>query len=137
MCCFDHILRDCPLIRTVIAVCGDGIKDGYLLIKMTCLACRCRSGVSREHDCTSYYCEDESLHIRESCVHCLSVCFCPLRTFDEVCVTNEKGGPRYVRVEHSDDEDDEDAFNKLFASRVSDVVEASGLTSKLARTRLS
>jgi hypothetical protein len=103
--CSSHTLKECPLMRIVIAVYGDYSKDMRpLATGMRCLACRCQRANIREHDCTMYYCEDESLHVEERCVHCLSICYCSQRTFEEVELNDEKGGSRYVKVEHVEEE---------------------------------
>lgn len=80
-----HRMAACPIMQTVVATYGeqDG-KSGPLKGNMYCLACRCGAGTLDEGSV-------------RGCEHCLNICYCPFRVFEEVGTRVDREGHRLER----------------------------------------
>jgi len=85
---FMHSMAVCPVMRTAVGRYGD--QNGQpkpLKTDMRCVACRCGVGILDED-----YDEDKK------CEHCLEVCYCSQRTFEEVGHVMTRDGIRVMKV---------------------------------------
>jgi hypothetical protein len=82
-----HMRSECPIMQTVIDMCGVQIHNSpSLTVGIVCLACQCGVGMFEEG------------YRRVGCKHCLQICYCPQRTFDEVGGVMDKDGVRLMKV---------------------------------------
>lgn len=82
-----HRMSRCPIMQTAVAVYGDQSGEPKpLKTDMQCVACRCGVGIL-----------DKDYEVKK-CEHCLDICYCSQRTFEEVECVMRNDGIRMMKV---------------------------------------
>jgi hypothetical protein len=82
-----HRIGACPIMRTAVAVYGDQCGQGKSVkTDMRCTACQCGVGIFGEY------------YEHKKCEHCLDICYCSQRTFEEVGYVRRNDGVCMMKV---------------------------------------